>query len=223
VVLRWGLRPLVSWHSVSFFERDVSLIRPEVHARIPLEVRRVEHPADVRRLEDYFEHLGRAPAEVATRLAEGDECFIGLHEGRVVHFAWLSRGPVMCPEVHVMLRLEPGEIYQGDSFTDESVRGHRVTAAVMTALLRWLHAQGYHREYFYVARNNHASLRALDSVPRPRSVVTRTMRSFRLLGTGGFLVTGLDANARPALHLAAGLQARRLGRFGYLVRRRTTL
>ena len=80
-MLRWGLRPLVSWHSVSFFERDVSRIRPEIQARIPLEVRRVEHPADVRRLEDYFEQLGRAPVEVATRLAEGDECFIGPPRG----------------------------------------------------------------------------------------------------------------------------------------------
>lgn len=92
--LRRCLRPLVSWQSVSFFERD--LMRgptPEVRAGIPLEVRLVESPEDVRRLQDFFRRIDRRPEVVATRLGRGERCFIALSEGRLVHFSWLSPGP----------------------------------------------------------------------------------------------------------------------------------
>jgi GNAT superfamily N-acetyltransferase len=212
------LQPLVSWQSVAFFERDLSKAIPEIRASIPLEVRLVETPEDIACVQEAFMRIGRRPEEVQARLDRGDWCFIALHEGRLVHFSWLSPGPAACPEIKATLLLDPGELYQGDSFTDKSMRGHTVTGAVMTAIIHWEQAHGYRRHYFYIARDNYSSLGSLGKVTGPRPVLTRTVRCYRIAGSGGFLVTGLDRDARPRLHVAEGMRARRLGRFGHWVR-----
>jgi hypothetical protein len=212
----------VSWQSVSFFERDLTRgPTPEVRAGIPLEVRLVESPEDVRRLQDFFRQIDRRPEVVATRLGRGERCFIALSEGRLVHFSWLSPGPASCPEIKATLRLGPGELYQGDSYTDAAVRGHTLTGAVMSVLIRWEQAQGYRRHFFYIARDNYSSLGSVGKVMEPRPALTRTVRCYRVAGLEGFLVTGLDRDARPKLHVAEGVRARRLGRFGHWVRRRS--
>jgi GNAT superfamily N-acetyltransferase len=218
-MVRRALRPLVSWQSVLFFERDLTQgPAPPIRATIPLDVRLAEAPGDVRRLRDYFAKVGRRPGDVDERLGRGDRCFIALAEGQLVHFSWLSAGPVECTEIGATLRLRPGELFQGDSFTDRALRGHTVTGAVMTAVIRWEQAHGIVRHYFYIARDNHSSLGSLGKVTEQRPVLTRTVRRYRVAGVPGILVTGLDGDARPALEVTAGLRARRVGRFGHWVR-----
>jgi hypothetical protein len=208
----------VSWKGVSFFERDLSRGPvPEVRARIPLEVRLAETAADIRQVQEGFARVGRRPGAVEARLGRGEYCFIGLSEGRLVHWSWLGPGPASCPEIKATLWLGPGELYQGDSFTDEAARGYSVTGAVMSVLIRWEQAHGYRRHFFYIARDNYSSLGSLGKVMEPRPVLTRTVRCYRVAGVQGFLVTGLDRDARPRLQVANDLRARRLGRFGYWV------
>lgn len=220
-VLRRCLRPLVSWHSVSFFERDLTKGPvPDVRAGIPLEVRLVETDADVRPLQELFARIGRKPADVKARLDRGERCFIGLSGGRIVHFSWIGPGPASCPEIKATVRVGPGELYQGDSYTDEAARGHRVTGAVMSVLIDWERARGYRRHVFYIARDNHSSLGSFRKVPEPRPLLTRTVRCYRVAGLGGFLVIGLGQDARPRLDVAENMCARRLGRLGHWVSRR---
>jgi len=100
---------------VSFVERDLSQSPVgEVRAKTPLEVRLVEDRADVHRLKDFFNEIGRSAEEVESRLGRGDRCFIGVSAGRLVHMSWLTAGPVSCPEIKAVVRVSPGELHQGD-------------------------------------------------------------------------------------------------------------
>lgn len=101
------------------------------------------------------------------------------------------------------------------------MRGATVQGAVQTAIIRWEQAQGYRRHFFYIARDNYSSLGSLAKVRGTRPVLTRTVRCYRITGLGGFLLTGLDGDARPRLDVAEDMRARRLGRFGSWVRPRT--
>jgi hypothetical protein len=217
-LVRRGLRPLISWDTVSFFAwDDLSAVRvPELHAGIPLEVRLAGRD-EWWRLRALPPEAGRGQEEFEARLARGDLCFIGLSEGRLVHVFWVGVSQSWIPALGATLRLAPGDAYAYESFTAETARGQGVQPAVTVFVLRYEQAQGFRRHLFYIERHNRAALRALLKYADPPFTLTRTVRAVRIAGLPGVVLLGLEGDG-PRLELPPGARVRRLGRLGQWVR-----
>jgi hypothetical protein len=220
-VIRSCLKPIMSWETLWFFEREISATSlRENRARIPLEVCLAE-PEQVRRLQDFLPQRGRWSEAVQARLARGDRCFIGLSDGRPVHFSWLAGAGTThwISEISATLRVAPGEMYLYDSFTDEAVRGKGVLPAVMSFVQRYEHRQGHRRHIFYVSRDNFSSRNTLGKSTGMLPIRKRTVRCFRFAGVKHVLIAGVDGPGSPRLE-PVGARVRSLGRLGYWVRPR---
>ncbi len=218
-LLRRGLRPVVSWKTLWFFERDLTRLTVRAAAaRIPLEVRHAQRE-DLAELEALARRAGGEWETLAARLAR-DQCLVGLSAGRLVHASWRATTSASVPEIPATLHLGPGEVYLYDSLTDPAVRGQGVQPAVVSVALREEQAQGYRRHLYYMQADNLSGLPVLRKVAEGAPTRTRIVRCIRFTGLSGILVTGLQGPGRPTLELQKGVRARRLGRWGYWVRAR---
>ncbi len=207
-LVRRGLRPLVSWDTLWFFEHDLTALtyRPFV-ATIPLEVRRADRE-DLGEIKALVGRAGEEAEGLEARLTRGDQCFVGVSKGRLVHASWVATTTAWIPEVRATLRLGPGEAYFYDSLTDPAVRGSGVQPAVVSFAMQEERAQGCRRHLYYLRRNSRSGLKAIIE---PRPTRPQTIRCIRITGFPGALVTGLGGAGRPNLELQPGVSRGRLG------------
>lgn len=106
----------------------------------------------------------QSAAEVSARFARGDECFAALHEGRVIHAAWVALGRVYVPYLRRDLLLQAGDIYLYDIHTLPAFRRGGISSARGVYLLRHYRRAGYRRSLGVVAVENKAALRPVELV-----------------------------------------------------------
>lgn len=215
IVARGILRPVVSWRTFCFFERDLTEPVPPFEAGIPLQIR-IATAADFERFRDVLLRERVGESEIARRRASGDQCFIGVAEERLVHFTWLVRRSIWVPDLGATLDLGTDESYVPFSYTDPAVRGRRVQPAVVNFMLRWEQSARVQHHFYFVMGHNVSAMkitagRHAASAARP----LRAVRTVRLLGARGFLAVGLLSEQRP--HLEPGPHVD-LGRLGLWIR-----
>jgi GNAT superfamily N-acetyltransferase len=194
------------------FERDLTAPNTPYDPALALEIR-VAEDADFVRFRDTLLREDTTPGEIERRRAAGDLCFIGVAEGRLVHFTWLIRGrPAWLPDIGAVLHLEPDAAYVPFSYTEPVMRGRSVQPAVTRFMVEWEQAHGLRRHYYLLMRENRPS-RAIARgrhVGRPATVL-RSVRTVRIALLAGRLVRGLDTGGRPRLEATRPLDLPGLG------------
>jgi GNAT superfamily N-acetyltransferase len=215
IVVRGIVKPLVSWRTFCFFERTLTGPVTPFKPSIPLDIR-IATDADFDRFRDALLRERVDASEIERRRANGDLCFMGLAQDRLVHFTWLLRGLVWLPALGATLELGGNEAYVHFSYTDPAMRGRGVQPAVTNFMVRWELEAGIERHFYFVMGHNTSAMRItsgrhVGTAARP----SRTVRTVHLLGTRGFLVVGLLGEQRPLLKPATNVD---WGRFGLWVK-----
>lgn len=215
IVMRGLLQPFVAWRTFCFFERTLDEPVAPFDASIPLEMR-IATDADFERFNDVLLRERVDKSEIEERRTSGDLCFIGVAEGRLIHFTWLVRRPLWLPAVGATLDLGPDEAYIHFSYTDPAMRGRGVQPAVTNFMIRWERAAGIRHHYYYVMGHNVSAMRITSGRHVGRAAEpSRTVRTVRVLGARGSLALGVQGEQRP--HLKPGTHAE-WGRLGLWIR-----
>src|SRR3989442_52812 len=93
-------------------------------------------------------------AEVLQRFAAGKRCYIGNVEGVLATYGWVSFGEELIGEVHLRIRLAPGEAYIWNCGTLPAYRGLRLYPALLGYIVNDLHAEGLKRVWIGADADN---------------------------------------------------------------------
>jgi GNAT superfamily N-acetyltransferase len=212
LALRGLLEPVVAWRTLDLFERDLTEPNAPYEPTLPLEIR-VAAASDFARFRDTLLREDTTASAIERRRAAGDLCFLGVLEGRLVHFTWLVRGRrVWLPQVGAILDLDPDAAYVPFSYTEPAMRGRGVQPAVTRFMVEWEQAHGLRRHYYLLMRENQPS-RAIARgrhVGRPAQVV-RSVRTVRIAPLPGLFARGLAEGGWPRLEPTRPLDLRPLG------------
>jgi len=137
-------------------------------------------------------------ALIATKGPEGHLCYGAWYAGARVHHSWVSFSDTRIAEIDSTIRLEPGEAYIYDCFTDGSTRGKRIFPAVLSHIAQELFAQGCRRIWIAVEEENRSSLKAIERAGFRRAAEV----SYRRLGAHVILNTE-HVPGSPVPHLSA--------------------
>jgi hypothetical protein len=215
-LIRECLRPVLTWETLCFFARDLSQDIPEIEARVPVELKMLRGD-EVRAYRSALESAGVASEKIEARAARGERCAIGLSEGRLVHYKWLTLTPAWIPEISGTFVPKSDEAYVYDVFTPREALGNNLQAAISSRLLKWGRRQGYRRHVFYVRGDNLNGLRIVAKIGARRTAV---VRRFHVRGLAGSWITGLRGPERPKIDFGNSASVRRLGLLGLWVHRR---
>lgn len=85
------------------------------------------------------------PAEVLQRFAGGKRCYIGNVEGVLATYGWVTFDEEWIGELHLRIRMAPGEAYIWNCATLPAYRGLRLYPALLGYMVNELHAEGMQR------------------------------------------------------------------------------
>jgi GNAT superfamily N-acetyltransferase len=104
----------------------------------------------------------RSRTEICRRLRSNQACLVAEHDGRIVHYSWVTSQPEYAREIEKELRFDPEERYIYDCRTLRCARGHGIYPAVLARAMELARADGAHWLVALVAADNTPSLRAFD-------------------------------------------------------------
>ncbi len=85
------------------------------------------------------------PAEVLQRFAAGKRCYIGNVEGVLATYGWVTFDEESIGELHLRIRLAPGEAYIWNCATLPAYRGLRLYPALLGYMVNELRTEGLQR------------------------------------------------------------------------------
>ena len=151
----------------TFYRRAIVVARPidetipELNPRLPIVITLV-------REEDFPAYIQLRPDQelnvIKMRLANGDQCFVGWHEGRIVHTGWVTTKQKHESYLRRELMLQPGDIFLYDHYTHPSLRRFGLAQARDIHVLRHYREEGYHRSMAIVAMENKAAFLPFEAV-----------------------------------------------------------
>jgi RimJ/RimL family protein N-acetyltransferase len=129
-------------------------------------------------LERALEVRSLAPEELAERRERGDDCYLGLADGRPGHFSWVQKcGRHPISDAGLSVAVEPGEIWIYHCHSAPWCRGRRLYPLTLTAILSQAREEGAHRAWIYTTRDNESSRRG---ILRAGFVFDHSLRALRL-------------------------------------------
>lgn len=211
-IVRRLLRPLLSWETLLFFERDLRNSRVRrVEPLIPLEIRETNREA-FRSFESLLLRAGKKWEDLEARFERGDRCFLAFREGCPIHFTWMATSRAWIPEICANMRVAPGEGYLFDAYTDPAMRGRAIQPAVASFVLQHEQDHGFSRHLLYINRANVSGLQVLGKAADTMPTLKRTVRCFRFLRIEGRLLMGLEGEGSPSFEFPEGVRIRRFGK-----------
>jgi len=167
--------PVTGWHyrRVVVMERRLDGLPPEPAAGLPIRLA-VLTPDDLPRFASFRPDLD--PRVIRDRLAAGHRCFAAWHEDRIVHAGWASEDRAWVEFLECELPLEPGDVYQFDSFTLPAFRGAGVAGARVAWMARFFRDRGARRLLAVVWPGNPAAFRPLEKAGYRRAGSLRVLR-----------------------------------------------
>jgi SAM-dependent methyltransferase/GNAT superfamily N-acetyltransferase len=145
------------YRRVVLFERPLDEPMIEVTSRLPVTI-------ELLRESQVHEYCGfrpeAVPAEIQRRLAEGQQCFVVRHEGRLVHASWAAFQRARIDYLAREIRLAPDEVYDYESYTLPEFRGQNLSPARLAWMIRTFRAAGYRRLLLVVVPENKPAFRA---------------------------------------------------------------
>jgi ribosomal protein S18 acetylase RimI-like enzyme len=100
-------------------------------------------------------------ALVLERFAAGRRCYAARVDGRIAAYGWVSFDEEWIGEVHLRIRLEPGEAYIWDCATLPAYRRCRLYAALLVHIVKQLRAEQLRRVWIGTDMDNVASQRGI--------------------------------------------------------------
>ena len=136
-------------------DRPLPQVTPRLPARITL--------LTAAELEGYARFRpDQAPATVSRRLDQGYQCFAAWHENRLVHAGWAATREAWIEYLRCEFPLEPGDVYQFDSYTAPDFRGLDLAAARVVWMARFFRDAGSRRLLAVVWPENRRAFRPLE-------------------------------------------------------------
>ena len=130
---------------------------PPNEARIEVEYRTLDlHSPDRHLLEEI-----QSEWLYTTRFNRGEQCFLAIHNGKVVSYIWGSRGKVGVEEITMSVETASREMYLYDAFTLEPWRGKNLYPSVLRRALEHGSDLGLQRCTIFVEARNLASIRGV--------------------------------------------------------------
>jgi GNAT superfamily N-acetyltransferase len=147
------------YRRVILMERPLDEPIAEVAGRLPvvidlLKATEVDEYASFR--------LGADSLEVRHRLAAGQWAFVARHEGRIVHAGWTTTKRAWIDFLAREIALDPGEVYQYESFTAPAFRGQNLAAVRIIEMMHYFRKAGYRRMVAVVVPGNTPAFRPLE-------------------------------------------------------------
>jgi len=142
-------------------ERRLDEPIPRITARIPAVVS-ILTDADVDHYAAFRPDVD--PAEVRDRLHAGYRCFVVWHEGRIVHTGWAATRKPSVEYLGCEFPLEPGDVYQFDSYTVPAFRGLELAGARVSCMAQHFRDAGARRLLAAVPPENTGAFRPLEKV-----------------------------------------------------------
>jgi ribosomal protein S18 acetylase RimI-like enzyme len=132
---------------------------PEVAARVPVRIALLTS-ADL-------EHFARfrpdiEPSIIPRRLEQGHHCFVVWHAGEIVHAGWAATRQAWVDYLGCEFPLDPGDVYQYDSFTAPAFRGLDLAGARVAWMARFFRGVQARRLLAVVWPENTAAFRPLE-------------------------------------------------------------
>jgi GNAT superfamily N-acetyltransferase len=100
--------------------------------------------------------------EIRDRFQQGKRCFIGLVEGALACWGWISHGDEWIGEMKVNFRMEPGESYIWDCVTLPEYRRQGLFSALINYMARDLQKEGVVRVWIGSNLENRPSIKGFD-------------------------------------------------------------
>ena len=98
----------------------------------------------------------------AARFDRGEQCFIAIHNAKVISYIWGSRGKVGVEEINMAVQTAPKEMYLYDAFTLEPWRGKNLYPSVLQRALECGRSLGLQRITIFVEARNIPSIRGVN-------------------------------------------------------------
>jgi GNAT superfamily N-acetyltransferase len=175
-------KPIVEVNRFSFNERNLTITHAPVKARVPLEIRLLR----IEEAEDFAEVFNQSVDRIRQRLAEEDQCMLGIVDKQMVHFQWFSVSSklhhVPVAESGLAIVIKPGDVYISSAYTLRNWRGKGIAAEVAAVKHQYLRSLGCTRKFSYHRVENIMSPRAFTKNGRERSA-TRTVWVISLFGS----------------------------------------
>jgi|SRR5436190_11258617 len=126
-------------------------------------------------LDDYLAFRPEtARADVISRLAAGQICFVARSDRRIVAADWIATEPIKLSYLDCVLDMAPGDVCIYDKFILPDYRGHGISNPLRTHHLRQLQRAGHRRVVVAVLPENASSLRdILKGGYRPCGIIGR--------------------------------------------------
>ena len=102
------------------------------------------------------------PEVIRGRLARGHRCFAAWHEGRIIHAGWAATADAWIDFLDCAMPLEPGDVYQFDSYTEPRFRGAGVAGARVAWMARFFRDAHARRLLAVVWPGNPSAFRPLE-------------------------------------------------------------
>lgn len=159
LVLREILSPIVYWHVLYVFEKDID--PPLADPHLPFTITIYSGCENAQLLTNEIPRLGEISSKtVESRLAFGDSIAVAYADGRPVAYAWMTVASGMEIAFNTVWRLYPGECIFHGSFTLAGWRGHGVQHQLDAALQSYARERGIGKVLATISAFNTPSLRA---------------------------------------------------------------
>ena len=156
--------------------------------------------------------------DIESQFSRGDLCFLGLVDGRLCHFMWLTLGssPITALGVTIVIGRGEGLVYS--AYTSPAMRGLAIQPAVANFMIKHEQSLGLARHFYYVLGDNEAGRKIVSGrhAAAP-AVASRVVMCIHFPLFRGVLLRGLDTPGRPLLEVPPQPGVRRLGPLGVWV------
>ena len=116
------------------------------------------------------------PAVIRLRFERGHRCFAAWHEGQIVHAGWAAMQAPWIEYLGCEFPIEPGDVYQFDSYTTPAFRGLDLAAARIAWMARFFRDAGFRRLLAVVWPENTPAFRPLEKAGYRRCGWIRVLR-----------------------------------------------
>jgi predicted GNAT family acetyltransferase len=179
-----------------FFEADLDHTVVAMPAGTHLSPRLFQGPSETEQVCDLLAAMDNSPEELQRRMRRGDLVCIGFVGDEPVAYTWMTFQNANVNELDLVLRLEPGELVQYDTFVSPQWRGRGFQYPLNVPGLNYAREHGYRKTLAWVHVLN---TRSFKNQVRSGKRVIQKVFAVRLPGTKRRLVVRLPGKLRSRL------------------------
>jgi predicted GNAT family acetyltransferase len=183
-------------NTFAFFEADLDHTVVAMPAGTQLSPRLFQGPSDTGTVCDLLAAMDNSQDELQRRMRRGDIVSIGFVDEEPVAYTWMTFQNADVKELALVLKLEPGELVQYDTFVSPQWRGRGFQYPLNVPVLNYAREHGYRKTLAWVHVLN---TRSFKNQLRSGKRVIQKVFAINLPGTTRRLVLWLPGKLRSRL------------------------